>query len=548
MKNNLMICFPLFSGVSSWPSGDLYPVLVSTNTETASSPNAATNRPLIDKFESASIAHTKATFKISKTVLTERSSIGTNVRQKFGKSMLFKLAVNVRPSIHVNRGDDTKYELNEYEVRRYDNTNTQIHETFSSSSGSESLQMENHGDEHKVGIFSSHIRHKRATNDTEAATGFLDDPNKVAMFIVLPVIIFVYGGCICIYCVHKCQDYVERMEPLKVIKRKVFGVPAENPAIKHLKRLFMRRPRPTSAKSMPDPERQDQKEFDTRSVKSDAGISYYRDTTKDSMFSDMDIDSGVHSDGNDKGVFAGSPEVKQTSEMAVQTEDIHIMTISTSDAATCTNYHLHGSEQPKHKKPRMRHYANVGSRYLSWLKSARELRQVLTNNTEPRTLHDMLRIATEERDLEENKNNEQKLKRKKSELENKESETGTPMAPTDTNQDSSYISIHKKKAHLLKLQDSFIKGATNSVAPVETRLSSASLSSRGTDSPMDDKTQSKFRPKIKMVEAKSDSSYVGMHKRKPNIAKGWGMGDNSPVAATKSVGISSSTDMEDTPL
>ncbi|XP_033760906.1 uncharacterized protein LOC117342773 [Pecten maximus] len=413
-------------------------------------------------------------------------------------------------------------------------------------------------------MFTEHTRMKRSTNGTAAeSTSFMDDPNKVAMFIVLPLIIFVYGGCICIYCVHKCQDYVERVEPLKTIKQKVFGVPPEAPEPHSRKWMqhFMKRPRPTSSRSLPDPESTEQKEFDTRSIFSDAGISYFRDTTKDSAFSEMDIDSGVHSQGsraNEKVIYvnADSPDIKnlndftvevkhvETSEIAVQTDDIHITTISTADmgVATCeagTSMY----EKPPQRKAKKKEN-KVGSRYLSWLKSARELREVLNNNTEPRTLHQMLKIAAEEHkqgetvsDSEVKQQKGQKVERQVETKPAPKRQNSSPIISVEPYQnDASYISIHKKKSNLLKQHGSF-KGISNAVTPLETRYKSTSTSassSRGTDSPPGDAPP----PYYRLGETKGNS-YMSMYKKKPIVSKE-DMGRAGSGDVTKYVGINNS--------
>lgn len=59
-------------------------------------------------------------------------------------------------------------------------------------------------------------RHKRSTENK----GFLDDPNNVAMFIVFPVMVFIYGGCAVIYCCYKCRNYVNKNQPFAKLKEK----------------------------------------------------------------------------------------------------------------------------------------------------------------------------------------------------------------------------------------------------------------------------------------------------------------------------------------
>lgn len=70
-----------------------------------------------------------------------------------------------------------------------------------------------------------HIRVKRS-NDTPSPTPkqyanaveeFYADPNNRAMYLVLPLIVLVYGGCSSIYCIHKCCRYVKRRKLEKEI-------------------------------------------------------------------------------------------------------------------------------------------------------------------------------------------------------------------------------------------------------------------------------------------------------------------------------------------
>ncbi|XP_070213235.1 uncharacterized protein [Littorina saxatilis] len=39
---------------------------------------------------------------------------------------------------------------------------------------------------------------------------FLDDPYNMAMYVVLPTMVFIYGGCCFIYCMAKCNRYCRR--------------------------------------------------------------------------------------------------------------------------------------------------------------------------------------------------------------------------------------------------------------------------------------------------------------------------------------------------
>uniref|UniRef100_A0A2C9KMK3 Uncharacterized protein n=1 Tax=Biomphalaria glabrata TaxID=6526 RepID=A0A2C9KMK3_BIOGL len=60
----------------------------------------------------------------------------------------------------------------------------------------------------------------RARRDASNTTGdlsiwekieeFYSDKNNMAMYCVLPILVFIYGGCSAIYCIHKCRLYMRR--------------------------------------------------------------------------------------------------------------------------------------------------------------------------------------------------------------------------------------------------------------------------------------------------------------------------------------------------
>lgn len=63
----------------------------------------------------------------------------------------------------------------------------------------------------------AHIRVKRSNESSvpqkqyaNAVEEFYADPNNRAMYLVLPLIVLIYGGCSSIYCIHKCCRYVKR--------------------------------------------------------------------------------------------------------------------------------------------------------------------------------------------------------------------------------------------------------------------------------------------------------------------------------------------------
>ncbi|XP_061165841.1 uncharacterized protein LOC133174761 [Saccostrea echinata] len=62
-----------------------------------------------------------------------------------------------------------------------------------------------------------HVRVKRSNDSApppkqyaNAIEEFYADPNNRAMYLVLPLIVLIYGGCSSIYCIHKCCRYVKR--------------------------------------------------------------------------------------------------------------------------------------------------------------------------------------------------------------------------------------------------------------------------------------------------------------------------------------------------
>ncbi|KAK3095613.1 hypothetical protein FSP39_016651 [Pinctada imbricata] len=69
-------------------------------------------------------------------------------------------------------------------------------------------------------------RHKRDTNGTSSSSSSEEDlfgeSNKLAMYVVIPIMFLVYGGCACIYCCYKCRQYVKENSP-KQIFRKFMG-------------------------------------------------------------------------------------------------------------------------------------------------------------------------------------------------------------------------------------------------------------------------------------------------------------------------------------
>ncbi|GFN96136.1 hypothetical protein PoB_002264200 [Plakobranchus ocellatus] len=49
---------------------------------------------------------------------------------------------------------------------------------------------------------------------------FFDDDNNKAMYLVLPAMVLVYGGCAMIYCVHRCRRYCIRKSKARLKEEK----------------------------------------------------------------------------------------------------------------------------------------------------------------------------------------------------------------------------------------------------------------------------------------------------------------------------------------
>ena len=92
------------------------------------------------------------------------------------------------------------------------------------------LEVLLYGDGNDV-ILDRHIREtldttteaqQEAEKDTWAKlTEFYADNNNMAMYLVLPLIILVYGGCSVIYCVAKCRRYMRKKHQRKLREDKV---------------------------------------------------------------------------------------------------------------------------------------------------------------------------------------------------------------------------------------------------------------------------------------------------------------------------------------
>ncbi|XP_048746104.2 uncharacterized protein LOC125658753 isoform X2 [Ostrea edulis] len=72
-----------------------------------------------------------------------------------------------------------------------------------------------------------HVRVKRSNDSApppkqyaNAIEEFYADPNNRAMYLVLPLIVLIYGGCSSIYCIHKCCRYVKRKKLEKEMQKR----------------------------------------------------------------------------------------------------------------------------------------------------------------------------------------------------------------------------------------------------------------------------------------------------------------------------------------
>ena len=49
---------------------------------------------------------------------------------------------------------------------------------------------------------------------------FFDDDNNKAMYLVLPAMVLIYGGCAFIYCAHRCRRYCVQKSKAKLKEEK----------------------------------------------------------------------------------------------------------------------------------------------------------------------------------------------------------------------------------------------------------------------------------------------------------------------------------------
>lgn len=253
-----------------------------------------------------------------------------------------------------------------------------------------------YGNENNTQISFQHIRHRRAANDTTSGGGFMDNPDNVAMFVVLPLIVFVYGGCMCIYCIHRCQEYMERERPVRKVKRKIlrtFGrpvTPTPEPSDDeedHLEVTQVHR-----SPDLPEGKGRNTASAQSESIHEDADDTDLRSghaysASSHPSYSASDGDSGINDRSDGDQEFLLIRETKNTSycdnpsydrqmkTCAVQTEDVIIM-----------EKKRRPSRPPS--KP-----TKVAPRYLGWLNSESQVQGVVESNEHPLSMPLYLRGA-----------------------------------------------------------------------------------------------------------------------------------------------------------
>lgn len=129
-------------------------------------------------------------------------------------------------------------------------------------------------------------RHRRSTDE------FFDNNNNIAMYIVVPILFLLYGGCAGLYCCYKCRLYMRKNDPITDIKQKftkvrnfITGKKEKSRRERFLQELD-ERPRPLSVQSCQQPEtvRVMYDYDDVRSVCSTPGLPYFSEDSRVSSF------------------------------------------------------------------------------------------------------------------------------------------------------------------------------------------------------------------------------------------------------------------------
>lgn len=71
------------------------------------------------------------------------------------------------------------------------------------------------------GNTTENLRHSRVKRASEVEIFFEDEQNQ-ATYIVLPLLVLVYGGCSSIYCIYKCRRYLKRQRSRELNEEKIF--------------------------------------------------------------------------------------------------------------------------------------------------------------------------------------------------------------------------------------------------------------------------------------------------------------------------------------
>lgn len=71
-------------------------------------------------------------------------------------------------------------------------------------------------------------RNANSSSSSSSEEDLFTDSNNLAMFVVIPVMVIVYGGCACIYCCYKCRRYLKENKPFRDFADKIRGRETNN--------------------------------------------------------------------------------------------------------------------------------------------------------------------------------------------------------------------------------------------------------------------------------------------------------------------------------
>lgn len=72
-------------------------------------------------------------------------------------------------------------------------------------------------------ILSRLRRNANSSSSSSSEEDLFTESNNLAMFVVIPVMVIVYGGCACIYCCYKCRRYLKENKPFQDLADKIRG-------------------------------------------------------------------------------------------------------------------------------------------------------------------------------------------------------------------------------------------------------------------------------------------------------------------------------------